>query len=64
MTDTIKTIKYSKKDPKQLLLNNQKWIAYDICSIPNNFGFIYDADTDKEGISEWFNHKGLTWVRG
>ena len=38
-----------------------------ICSIPTNFGCItYEYDSEgfpnKEGISEWFNYKGYTYI--
>jgi hypothetical protein len=35
----------------QILLNNQLYQ-----------GFIYNEDKDQDGISEWFNYKGLTYV--
>ena len=38
------------------------WRAYDLGNIPKNFG-CNEFETDTEGISEWFNYKGLTYVR-
>ena len=53
-------IKFLKKD--EIELNGVTYKPYTICNIPANFGFIYDEDLDKEGISEWFNYKGLTYI--
>jgi len=39
-----------------------KWRAYLVDSLPKNFGCI-EFETETEGISEWFNYKGLTYVR-
>ena len=33
-----------------------------ISEIPSKFAFIYDENEDKDGITEWFNYKGLTWI--
>ena len=46
----------------QILLNNKTYQGYHVGELPNSFGFIYNEDTDKEGKSEWFNYKGLTYV--
>jgi len=46
----------------QILLNNQLYQGYNIGELPNAFGFIYNEDKDQDGISEWFNYKGLTYV--
>ena len=52
------TIKHLKADKIQL--NNLIYKPYRICSIPNNFGCI--SFGEKEGISEWFNYKGYTYI--
>ena len=39
-----------------------KWRQYTVGDLPNRFGCLDDG-TDKGGISEWFNYKGLTYVR-
>jgi len=44
-------------------LNNLTYKGYSIGNIPKTFAFIYNEDKDTEGITEWFNHKGLTYVR-
>ena len=53
-------IKFLKK--KEIELNGVRYKPYTICNIPTNFGFIYNEETDKEGINEWFNYKGLTYI--
>jgi hypothetical protein len=44
-------------------LNKVEYTGFPVGSIPNKFGFIYDAENDKDGITSWFNHKGWTFVR-
>jgi hypothetical protein len=36
--------------------------GYPVGELPKRFAFIYDEDKDQEGITEWFNFKGLTFV--
>ena len=44
-------------------LNNLTYKGYSIGNIPKTFAFIYDENKETAGITEWFNHKGLTYVR-
>lgn len=37
--------------------------GYTIGNIPKTFAFLFNEDTDQEGITEWFNYKGLTYVQ-
>jgi len=54
----MQTIKHLKED--YLQLGNQIYKPYKICSLPANFGCInFD---EKEGINEWFNYKGYTYI--
>ena len=58
-------IKFLKKE--EIELNGVKYKPYKICSIPTNFGCIaYEYDSEgiptREGISEWFNYKGYTYI--
>jgi len=46
----------------QIRLNNKTYKGYTIGELPKSFGFIYNQEADKEGKSEWFNYKGLTYV--
>ena len=43
-------------------LNNVTYKGYPVGELPKRFAFIYDEDKDQEGITEWFNYKGLTFV--
>jgi len=52
-------IKFLKED--KIELNGIIYKPYKVCNIPTNFGCITFQD-DKEGISEWFNYKGYTYI--
>ena len=56
----MKKIKFTSKTT--LKLDGVEYRGYSISDIPSNFGFIYDSNEDKDGISEWFNMNGLTWL--
>jgi len=43
-------------------INNITYKGYNIGELPKRFAFIYNEDNDQEGITEWFNYKGLTYV--
>ena len=51
-------IKFLKNDYIQL--GNLIYKPYKVCEIPQNFGCI--EFQEKEGISEWFNYKGYTYI--
>ena len=51
-------IKHLKNDYVQL--NRLIYKPYTICSLPANFGCINFGE--KEGISQWFNYKGYTYI--
>jgi len=51
-------IKYLRNDYIQL--GNLIYKPYSVCDLPANFGCI--NFNEKEGISEWFNHKGFTYL--
>ena len=61
----MNTIKFLKEDYIQL--NEAIYKPYKVCDIPSNFGCIamfrdeYGIPT-KDGISEWFNYKGYTYI--
>tara|TARA_R100000306_G_C4291636_1_gene100373 strand:+ start:237 stop:407 length:171 start_codon:yes stop_codon:yes gene_type:complete len=55
----MNTIKYLKE--KKIELNGVVYKPYKICELPSNFGCI--EFNSGEGISEWFNHKCLTYIR-
>ena len=55
----MKTIKFLKED--RIELDGIVYRPYKVCDIPQNFGCITFQD-EKEGISEWFNYKGFTYI--
>ena len=46
----------------KIRLNNKVYKGYTIGNLPKKFAFIYNEDEDQEGINNWFNYKGLTYV--
>jgi hypothetical protein len=56
----MKTIKFLKN--KSIRLNNITYKPYLVGKLPQKFAYIYDEDEEKEGITEWFNYKGLTYI--
>jgi hypothetical protein len=43
-------------------VNNMLYKGYLIGDLPPNFGFIYDQEKETEGITSFFNLKGLTYI--
>ena len=56
----MKSIKFINSST--IKLNNITYKGYSISNLPKNFAFIYNEDNDNEGITEWFNYQGLTYV--
>ena len=54
----MQKIKHLKNDHVQL--GNLIYKPYSVCDLPANFGCI--EFNEKEGISNWFNYKGLTYI--
>ena len=54
----MKTIKQLKNN--YLQLGNVIYRPYTVCELPANFDCI--NFNEKEGISEWFNYKGFTYL--
>ena len=54
----MQAIKHLKNDYVQL--GNLIYKPYKVCSLPANFGCI--EFNEKEGVSEWFNYKGYTYI--
>ncbi len=54
----MQKIKHLKNDHVQL--GNLIYKPYSVCDLPANFGCI--EFREKEGISEWFNYKGYTYI--
>ena len=57
----MKTIKYLSE--KVIKLDGVKYKPYFIGELPSTFAFIYDRDSDKEGVTKWFNYKGFTYIK-
>ncbi|MBC8397803.1 MAG: hypothetical protein H8E16_11990 [Flavobacteriales bacterium] len=59
----MQTIKFFKKDGHSFIrLGTQDYKGYTVANLPPSFGFKYDEAKDKDGIYQWFNYKGLTYV--
>jgi hypothetical protein len=56
----MKTFKKLKE--KKINLNGTVYKPYDLGNIPLSFGVIRSKEGE-EGISEWFNYQGLTYLR-
>ena len=60
----MQTIKFLKPDQntgkQKIQLNGMTYKPYTICDLPANFGCL--EFNGKEGISSWFNYKGLTYI--
>ena len=56
----MKSIKFVNSTT--IKLNNITYKGYTIGNIPKKFAFIYNEDEDQDGITSWFNYKGLTYV--
>jgi hypothetical protein len=57
----MNTIKFTSK--KTLKLNGFKYKGYEVGYMPALFAFIYDEYDEKDGITGWFNYKGLTYLK-
>ena len=60
----MQKIKFFKnKNGQPCALTDEKgYKGYTISNIPSRFGFIYDEDKDQDGLTEWFNYKGITYI--
>jgi|TARA_B110000881_G_scaffold140286_1_gene123684 hypothetical protein len=56
----MKNIK--KINSTTIMLDNKKYKGYTVGDLPKRFAFIYNEDNDQEGITEFFNYQGLTYV--
>ena len=57
--EEVKTIKFLKQE--RIVLDGVTYKPYKICNIPARFG-CHEFD-EKEGISDWFNYKGYTYIK-
>ena len=58
----MKQIKFLKNNTRRIKLGGRLFKPYTVGDLPSTFGFKYNEEKDQDGISEWFNHKGLTYV--
>ncbi len=54
------SIKFLKNN--LIRLNGVLYTPYTVGELPVTFGFIFNAEKDQDGYSEWFNFKGLTYI--
>ena len=47
---------------KNIKLNGTMYKPYLIGKLPRKFAFIYNEEKDQDGIFQWFNHKGFTYI--
>ena len=49
---------------KKIKLNGIVYKPYLVGNLPNSFGrkYVFNGDNVRNGISEWFNYKGFTYV--
>jgi hypothetical protein len=43
-------------------LAGQIFKGYPVGELPKTFAFIYNEDKEQDGITTWFNYKGLTYI--
>ena len=58
--NTFKFLKPDNTGKQKNKLNGITYKPYTVCELPANFGCI--EFNEKEGISNWFNYKGLTYI--
>ena len=56
----MQSIKHLKKDYVQL--GNLIYRPYKVCDLPAHFGCLTFGENEKDGISQWFNYKGYTYI--
>ena len=57
---TMQQIKFLPNN--HIRLGKKTYKGYHVGELPPKFAFIYNEDQDKDGVSEWFNYKGLTYI--
>ena len=56
----MKKIKFLKNN--LIRLDGKVYTPYLVGDLPPRFGFITNEDKEQDGIYEWFNFKGLTYI--
>jgi len=60
----MQSIKF--KSDKTIKIGSDTYKPYTVGNLPPSFGFKYGLNNHgqiTEGISEWFNYKGLTYIK-
>lgn len=57
----MNTIKFLSGN--RIKLNGILYKPYTVGNLPPSFGYIYDQENEIDGISEFFNYKGLTYIQ-
>jgi hypothetical protein len=63
---TLKLVKQDSNFKTTITLKSDglkhKYFGYKVGELPKRFAFIYNEENDQEGIYDWFNYKGLTFI--
>jgi len=54
--------KFKQINSSTIVLADKVYKGYPVGDLLKTFGFIYNADKDQSGITEWFNYNGLTYI--
>lgn len=46
----------------QIRLGQVLYTGFTIGQLPNKFAYIFDEYTERDGITKWFNYRGLTFI--
>ena len=57
----MKKIKFLKN--QLIRIDGVLYTPYLVGDLPPTFGFIFNGDKEQDGITEFFNHKGFTYIR-
>lgn len=57
------TVKSFKRRGSTIWLDKVEYTGFLIGNLPKKFGYIFDQEEEKDGISSWFNLKGWTFIR-
>lgn len=59
----MKTIKFFNKNKYPFAkINNVNYKGYTVGNLPTKFAFVYNEETEQEGVTKWFKYKGLTYI--
>lgn len=51
-----------KRRETTIWINKVEYVGHLIGALPTRFAFIYNADEEQDGITSWFNFRGLTYI--